>query len=73
MSGIKEKLIINVVGMVIEKALESVSTEEAKERIDALIDKVEDWVKDTDSKIDDITILPLCKLIRRVADIPDND
>lgn len=44
-----------------------------KKAVDALIDVVEDAVKNSSNKIDDMVVLPMCRLIRNTFDIPDND
>jgi len=44
-----------------------------KEFADKILDFAEDYVLGTKSEIDDLLILPLCKLIRVTFDIPDND
>jgi len=40
---------------------------------DMILDFVEDYVLGTASKMDDFTILPVCRMIRMSAGIPDND
>ncbi len=45
----------------------------AKKACDAFLDVVEDEVKASPSKWDDILVLPLCKIIRNIGNIPDND
>jgi len=40
---------------------------------DMILDFCEDYVLGTASKIDDALVLPVCNLIRSVANIPDND
>lgn len=51
----------------------NIDKETAKKAVDAFLDKIEDSVKDSNTPIDDILILPVCKLCRNVFDIPDND
>jgi hypothetical protein len=41
--------------------------------VDALLDVIEEAVEKSPNKIDDIVVLPLCKLIRNTFDIPDED
>ena len=50
-----------------------VTPDVAKQAVDAALDVVEDKVKDTKNKIDDVVVLPLCGAIRSWFDIPDND
>ena len=40
---------------------------------DKLFDLIEDFVKDSETTIDDVTILPIIKAIRLGLNIPDND
>lgn len=44
-----------------------------KELADKILDLIENKIEDTKNKFDDIMLLPICKVIRAVADIPDND
>jgi len=44
-----------------------------KKAVDALLDVIEDKVNESKTQIDNITVLPLCKLIRNTFNIPDND
>ena len=41
--------------------------------IDAGLDFIEDAVKESPTELDDITILPLCELVRKVLQVPDED
>ena len=41
--------------------------------IDAGLDYIEDAVIASENKIDDAVVLPACKLVRTVLNIPDND
>lgn len=40
---------------------------------DKLFDFIEDAVADSETKIDDATVLPVIKMLRRTLNIPDND
>ena len=40
---------------------------------DKFFDLIEDFVKDSETTIDDVTILPIIKAIRLGLNIPDND
>jgi hypothetical protein len=44
-----------------------------KKFADMTLDFIENYVAGTKSKIDDALILPLCDMIRKSFDIPDND
>jgi hypothetical protein len=41
--------------------------------VDAGLDHVEDTVEASENKLDDAVILPLCALVRKVLNVPDND
>lgn len=40
---------------------------------DKLFDFIEDAVADSETKIDDLTVLPVIQLLRQTLNIPDND
>lgn len=65
----KEKLILMAVNMFISR----MSGEDMKKWIDQGIDIIEDKVKDSPSKTDDMIVLPLCKILREAFSVPDND
>lgn len=44
-----------------------------KKAADAFLDVIEDEVKASKTKLDDIFVLPLCKIVRATLRIPDND
>lgn len=41
--------------------------------VDAGLDYIEDNVAASESKIDDMVVLPMCNLVRSVLNVPDND
>lgn len=41
--------------------------------IDAALDAIENGVEATENKLDDALVLPLCKMVRIAANVPDND
>jgi len=41
--------------------------------VDSALDYVEDSVVASENKLDDAVVLPLCSLVRRVLNVPDND
>ena len=63
----KEKIIIQLLGMLIKL----VNGERLKNLADVILDFIEKEVKDSKSKYDDATILPLCKMIRKTFGIDD--
>ena len=62
-----------ILSKVIEILLQLLSPELLKRFADMILDFAEDYVLGTKSEIDDKMILPLCALIRKTFDIPDND
>ena len=66
MQGILIKAILNVLMTVLTKDL-------LVKFADTVLDFVEDYVLGTKSEIDDALVLPLCDLIRKSFDVPDND
>lgn len=56
------------------QVLMSVLTEDLlKKFADMVLDFVEDQVLGSASKVDDALVLPLCALLRKTFNIPDND
>lgn len=47
--------------------------EEIKIAIDAFLDKVEDRIKESPNKFDDVAIGSCITLIRKTMNVPDND
>lgn len=65
----KEKLILMAVNMFISR----MSGEDMKKWIDTGLDIIEEKVKDSPSKTDDMIVLPLCNILREAFSVPDND
>ena len=65
----KEQLIKMLLGIILER----LSKDQLKKWADVGLDMVEDAVKESPNKYDDITVLPVCKAIRAAFDIEDND
>lgn len=63
----------SIVKGIIEVAIENIPTDKVKGAIDKMIDKAEDAVEASPTKIDDIIVLPLLKKVRETFDIEDND
>jgi hypothetical protein len=63
----------NVLVHLFTLVLEMLKPEHVQIVIGKAIDAVEDLVKESHTKIDDILVLPLCKKIREGLGIPDND
>ena len=49
----------------------TLTTEAAKKAADALLDVIEEEVKKSKNKYDDMIVLPLIKVARKMGDIPD--
>ena len=61
----------SIVGFGIRELLKALDPETVKELVDTLLDKVEDKVKATDSKLDDTIVLPLVASLRTILNIDD--
>jgi hypothetical protein len=66
---IKDKLIVWLMGVMIAR----LQDEDLKKWVDWALDLVEEKVKESPNKYDDMIVLPICKLARATFDIPDND
>ena len=44
-----------------------------KKVVDGILDKVEEAVEKSESKLDDAIVLPLCKKARELLNVPDED
>jgi len=53
--------------------LKILSPETLKKGVDALLDVVENSVEKSENKVDDMIVLPLCKVIRDTFGVEDND
>lgn len=62
-----------LLGQLIKTLVTILTPELMKTFADMVLDFVEEYVKGTKSKLDDRIVLPLCDVIRRAYDIPDND
>jgi hypothetical protein len=47
--------------------------ENLRKFVDAGLDAIEDLVQESENKIDDAIVLPICKTIRTAFNVPDND
>ena len=65
----KQWLISSLLGMLADL----VTLETLKKYGDGLFDFIENAVRDSDTKWDDATVLPIVNMLRKVLDIPDND
>jgi len=53
--------------------LSNLARDEFEELVDGFLDKLEDDAKESANKWDDIFVLPLCKIVREILHVPDND
>jgi hypothetical protein len=73
MGKLKAAILVRLLTVLMEKAVEQMSTATVKQGVDRFLDWVEDNVQKSPNKWDDAAVLPLCKKVREVFDIPDND
>lgn len=62
-----------LITMLINLVLQMLTPDLLKKFADMVLDFIEDSVADSSNKWDDVTILPMCNVIRATFDIPDND
>ena len=65
----KNEIIVKLLAMLL-KLLEP---EMLRGAVDKVLDYVEEKVKESGSKYDDVLVLPLIEMIRNTFNIPDND
>lgn len=64
---------MTLISQIIALLLSLLGKEAFKNAVDKLLDSVEQSVFDSDNKIDDAIVLPLCKKARELLDVPDDD
>lgn len=64
-----KEIAVNLITVV----LKMLSPEVLMKVADRLLDAIEDAVKDSENKIDDMLVLPLCGKVREAFQIEDND
>ncbi len=62
-----------LISMLINLVLSMMTPEILKKFADMVLDFVEDTVANSTTKWDDVTILPMCNVIRSTFGIPDDD
>ena len=67
------KMKTQLISMLISALLSMLNPELLKKFADMVLDFAENYVLGTASTIDDRIVLPICEMIRRTFDIPDND
>lgn len=71
MDGVKLKILMLAIDFLVRELGKEKNEQRLREAADWVLDYAEDFVLGTKSDIDDRTILPLCKMIRRSFGIPD--
>lgn len=69
----KEMLLRMALSMFMDIIEEMFTVANIRKYGDKLFDLIEDFVKDTETSIDDATVLPIIKALRKALNIPDND
>tara|TARA_Y100000310_G_scaffold315560_1_gene366279 strand:+ start:274 stop:492 length:219 start_codon:yes stop_codon:yes gene_type:complete len=69
----KAKLIAYLLPLLLNKVLDSLPADTLERFADNALDFIEDAVADSENKIDDAVVLPLCEVIRDAFHIEDND
>lgn len=62
-----------IIGLIVGQLLALLSPDLLKNAVDQLLDFVEDKVLGSASDIDDMVVIPVCDMIRKAFDIPDDD
>lgn len=62
-----------ILGLLVTMLAKVLTPELLRDMADTMLDFVEDKVAGTKSQVDDRLVLPVCKMIRKTFDIPDND
>lgn len=60
-----------ILSVLIGALLKILTPELLKQFIDMVLDWVEDYVTGSASTVDDKVVLPICELIRKTFDVPD--
>lgn len=61
-----------IIGFVVNQLITNLPPDAVKRAIDAMLDRIEDAVADSETKTDDRILLPLIDMLRRSLDIPDD-
>ena len=64
---------MNLISQIIALLLSMLPKEAFKKAVDKLLDSIENAVEESEGKLDDAIILPLCDKARELLDVPDND
>lgn len=66
----KNKIVEMVMPIFVNALLKSFSKDEIKRTLDDLIDRLEEYIRSTETKVDD-GLLPIVYFVRNIFDIPD--
>lgn len=66
----KNKIVEMVMPIFVNALLKSFSKDEIKVTLDNLIDRLEEYIQTTETKVDD-GLLPIVYFVRNIFDIPD--
>ena len=62
-----------IIAALVSAMLKVFTPELLKDYADQTLDFIEDKVAGTKSPVDDMVLLPLCSMVRKAFDIPDDD
>lgn len=63
----KQRILSTLIALI----MRNLTPELLKTFADQILDWVENAVEESENKLDDATILPLCNMVRKAFDIPD--
>ena len=64
--------LLPIVASIITELLKRLPADLAKRAIDDLLDRVESFIEDSETQLDDVLLLPLIAKAREVLSIPDD-
>lgn len=70
---VKRQLVQLILTRIVSELIEKLDEEVLKGFLDRLLDWLEALIMSTDTKLDDVTLLPLLKHVRDAFEIPDNN
>jgi len=71
--SIRSRRKFRIIGKLLPMIISSGNQETVKKAVDAFLDVIEDRIEETETKVDDAILLPLCQLARKLLGIPDDD
>lgn len=67
------ELLMELVKALVAALKSTINVENVKAVIDKAFDAVEDKVRDSETKWDDIIVIPVLEALRKALNVPDND